>query len=316
VNLVDSLLSGNIRALAKAITAVENELPEAEEILSTLFPHTGKGFVIGVTGSPGAGKSSMVDCMISYYRKQGKTVGVIAIDPTSPFTGGALLGDRIRMQEHSLDDGVFIRSMGSRGSLGGLSQGTKNAVRLMDAFGKDIIIVETVGVGQSEIEVMNVAHTTLVVLTPNAGDTIQILKAGIMEIADVFVINKADLDGATKVKGEVEGFLHLKAKQEWDIPVIPVVSSKNQGIDKLCGSIEDHWKHLFKNNTWQKQERVRLRREVEEIMSLKIKESVFKEIKNNSEWEKLLDKLYNKSLGPYEVVETILDNFFNCVYDK
>lgn len=316
VNLVDSLLMGNIRALAKAITAVENGLPEAEEILSTIFPQTGKSLVIGITGSPGAGKSSMVDCMIGYYRKQGKTVGVVAVDPTSPFTGGALLGDRIRMQEHSLDHGVFIRSMGSRGSLGGLSQGTKNAVRLMDAFGKDIIIVETVGVGQSEVEIMNVAHTTLVVLTPNAGDTIQILKAGIMEIADVFVINKADLDGANKVQAEVEAFLHLKAIQEWNIPVIPVISIKNQGIDRLCGSIEDHWAYLFKSNKWQNEEMVRLRKEVEEIVTLKVREWIMKEVKANSEWEKLLDKLYNKSMGPYEVVETILDNFFNCVYDK
>ncbi|WP_028307671.1 methylmalonyl Co-A mutase-associated GTPase MeaB [Desulfitibacter alkalitolerans] len=320
MKIVDSLLQGNVRALAKAITAVENGLPEAEEILTALFPYTGKAHVIGVTGSPGAGKSSMVDCMIAYYRKLGKTVGVVAVDPTSPFTGGALLGDRIRMQEHFLDDDVFIRSMGSRGGLGGLSQGAKNAVRLLDAFGKDIVIVETVGVGQSEVEIMNVAQTTLVVLTPNAGDTIQVLKAGVMEIADIFVINKSDLDGAHTVKIEVEAFLHLKEKlkdkDEWDIPVMPVVSIKNQGIDSLCTSIEKHKAHLFSTDKWLEEQKLRLSREVQDMAALKIREHIFNELKNNAQWEQLLDKLYSKSLGPYEVVDYILDNFFNSVYDN
>ncbi|MBS3970910.1 MAG: methylmalonyl Co-A mutase-associated GTPase MeaB [Clostridia bacterium] len=320
MRLVDSLLQGNIRALAKAITAVENGLPGAEEILTALFPYTGKAHVIGVTGAPGAGKSSLVDCMIAYYRKLGKTVGVVAVDPTSPFTGGALLGDRIRMQDHFLDDDVFIRSMGSRGSFGGLSQGTKNVIRLLDAFGKDIIIVETVGVGQSEVEIMNVAHTTLVVLTPNAGDTIQVLKAGVMEIADIFVINKSDLDGAHRVKTEVEAFLCLKEKleekDEWDIPVIPVVAIKNQGIDSLCTSIAEHKAHLLGTDKWLEEQRLRLSKEVQDMAALKIREHIFNELKNNAQWEQLVDKLYNKSLAPYEAVDYILDNFFNSVYDN
>lgn len=320
MRLIDSLLQGNIRSLAKAITVVENGLPEAEEILNTLYPFTGKAHIIGVTGSPGAGKSSLVDCMIAYYRKLGKTVGVVAVDPTSPFTGGALLGDRIRMQEHFLDDGVFIRSMGSRGSLGGLSQGTKNVVRLLDAFGKDIIIVETVGVGQSEIEIMHLAHTTLVVLTPNTGDTIQVLKAGVMEIADIFVVNKSDLDGADRVKTEVEAFLNLKKKLAekdlWDIPVIQVISIKNQGIDILCASITEHKAYLLSTDKWLEKQKLRLREEVQDLVASKIKDYIFNKLRNDPQWEQLVDRVYNKSLAPYELADYILDNFFVSVYDN
>ncbi len=305
VNLVHSLLNGNVRALSKAITVVENRQDETEKILSCIFPHTGKSHVIGVTGSPGAGKSSLVGRLISYYRKMDKTVGVIAVDPTSPFSGGALLGDRIRMQEHCLDPGVFIRSMGSRGNLGGLSQGTKDAVRLLDAYGKDIIIVETVGVGQSEVEIMNIAHTTLVVLTPNAGDTIQVLKAGIMEIADIFVINKSDLDGANRVKAEVEAYLHLKEKLEWDIPVMPVIAIKNQGIQDLCEKVDEHRKFLLANDNWRKKRAVNLRKEVEEIICYKIKGYLASEFKNNSYWQELLDRLNKNLISPYEVADKI-----------
>jgi LAO/AO transport system kinase len=305
MELSKELLKGNLRALSKAITIVENRASQSEEILTQIYPHTGKAHIIGVTGSPGAGKSSLVDRLISYYRKQNKTVGVIAVDPSSPFSGGALLGDRIRMQQHALDCGVYIRSMGSRGSLGGLSQGTKDVVRLIDAYGKDVIIIETVGVGQSEVEIMNIAHTTLVVLTPNAGDTVQVLKAGIMEIADIFVINKSDLDGASKVKNEVESYLHLKEQQDWCIPVIPVVALKNEGIDELCKNIDKHKDYLFSNDNWKIEEKLKLQKEVEDIISLKVKEYVSEELKNNSDWNHVLDQLSKKLIAPYQVAEKI-----------
>ncbi|MBC7104679.1 MAG: methylmalonyl Co-A mutase-associated GTPase MeaB, partial [Firmicutes bacterium] len=196
--------AGEQRALARVISLVENEAPEKDELLRRLYPRTGGAYVVGLTGAPGSGKSSLVDRLTGLLRRTGRTVGIVAVDPTSPFTGGALLGDRIRMQEHACDDGVFIRSMGTRGSLGGLARTTKDVIRVLDAFGFDYVLVETVGVGQAELDIMHVADTTVVVLTPATGDSIQTIKAGIMEIADVFAVNKADLPGARKLAVEVE----------------------------------------------------------------------------------------------------------------
>jgi LAO/AO transport system kinase len=196
--IVKGVLNGDRRMVARAISLIENEDVNKNSILSELYPHTGKAYVIGITGAPGSGKSSLVDRLLATLRQRGLTVGVIAVDPTSPFTGGAILGDRIRMQEHALDKDIFIRSMGTRGSLGGLSRATKDAIQVLDAFGKDIVVVETVGVGQSEVDIIKYADTTLVVLTPASGDSVQTIKAGIMEIADVFVVNKADLAGADR----------------------------------------------------------------------------------------------------------------------
>lgn len=240
--LLEGLQNGNIRSLARLISKIENEDPQKDDILRKVYPLTGKAGIIGVTGSPGAGKSSLVDSMTAYLRKKGDTVGIIAVDPTSPFSGGAILGDRIRMQQHAVDKGVFIRSMGTRGSLGGLARTTKEAVKLVDAFGFDWVIIETVGVGQAELDVMHVADTTLVVVTPGAGDSIQTIKAGIMEIADIFVVNKCDLPGADRVVAEISQMLDLqKEHPEWRPPVVKVSTLDNRGVDEL---IEDVTKHL------------------------------------------------------------------------
>lgn len=207
--IIEGILNGDRRMVARAISLIEDEASEKEGILSAIFPYTGKAYCLGITGAPGAGKRSLVDQLLVLLRRQGLKVGVIAIDPTSPFTGGAILGDRIRMQEHALDKGVFIRSMGTRGSLGGLSRATKDVVQVLDAFGKDIVIIETVGVGQSEVDIIKYADTTMVVLTPAGGDSVQTIKAGIMEIADVFVVNKADLPGADRTVSEISMMLDL-----------------------------------------------------------------------------------------------------------
>ena len=209
MDIAEEVLKGNRLALSRAITAIENEYDEATEIMKKLYPRTGHAFVLGVTGPPGAGKSTLTDKLAREYRNQGKTVGIIAVDPTSPFTGGAILGDRIRMNGLTLDEGVFIRSMGTRGSLGGLSHKTADAVKAMDAFGKDVIFVETVGVGQSEVDIVKAADTTMVVLIPGMGDDIQAIKAGILEIGDVFCVNKADHDGADKLVREINMMLDL-----------------------------------------------------------------------------------------------------------
>lgn len=240
--LVEKIANQDIRALARGITTIENDTPEKLEMLRDVFSLNRHAHYIGITGSPGAGKSSLVNRLITTIRKEGKTVAVIAVDPTSPFSGGALLGDRIRMNEHFTDDGVFIRSMATRGSLGGLARATKDSIRLCDAFGFDCIIVETVGVGQSELDIMKIADTTAVVLTPNSGDVLQIFKAGIMEIADLFVINKADLPGFGKLKALVKELVMMLPENEADKAIIKTIATDDKGIDKL-------WEHLKAHHT-------------------------------------------------------------------
>src|SRR5579871_2661227 len=208
-NLVSSILAGDARALARAISAVEDRLPESTALLKALFPHTGTARVIGLTGAPGAGKSTLVDHLAREYRKQEKTVGIVAVDPTSPYTGGAILGDRIRMQSHHADAGIYIRSMATRGNLGGLARATTDAATVLDAAGKDMVLIETVGVGQDEIDIVRLADVTVVILVPGMGDDVQTIKAGIMEIADIFVINKSDHDGAERVEREIRAMQSL-----------------------------------------------------------------------------------------------------------
>ena len=221
MNLAKRILEGDIRAASRLMRDIDDQIPSSLRDLKELYPSTGKAYIIGITGSPGSGKSTIVDKMIDSFRKEGKTVGVVAVDPTSPFTGGAILGDRIRMQRHSTDEGVFIRSLATRGCLGGLSRSTQDIVNVMDAMGKDIILVETVGVGQDEVEIVNTAHTSIVVLVPGMGDDIQAIKAGIIEIGDLFVINKSDREGADKVERDLRMVLEMGKKREeyWD-PII------------------------------------------------------------------------------------------------
>lgn len=267
VNLIERFRQGDVRALARLISLLENEDPGAAGIMEELYPLTGRAYVVGLTGAPGAGKSSLVDRLTALLRKRGETVGIIAVDPTSPFSGGALLGDRIRMQDHATDRGVFIRSMGTRGSLGGLAHATGEVVKALDAFGFDWILIETVGVGQAELDIMHVADTTVVVLTPVAGDAIQTIKAGIMEIADVFVINKSDLPGAAKVAAEIEMMLDMQGERlRWRPPVVKASATEGRGIDDILAAVESHRLFSAQNRELAERRWARAERETLELV--------------------------------------------------
>ena len=272
MDIVAELLNGSKLAISRAITAVENEYDNAVEIMQKIYPHTGRAYVIGITGPPGAGKSTLTDKLTKEYRSRGKTVGIIAVDPSSPFSGGAILGDRIRMNELTMDEGVFIRSMATRGSLGGMSRKTAEAVKVLDAAGKDIIIIETVGVGQSEVDIVKAADTTLVVLVPGLGDDIQAIKAGILEIGDVFAINKADRDGVERLHIEMEMMLDLDQNEtEWRPKITRTIASQNQGVVELVDSIEEHATYMVKTGLIQKRRFERTRNEILAMLDETIK---------------------------------------------
>ena len=246
---ISSLRSGDARALSRAISTVENRSPGWSDLLKVLFPHTGKGRVIGLTGAPGAGKSTLVDQLARLYRKENRTVGIVAVDPTSPYTGGAILGDRIRMQEHYSDPGVYIRSMATRGSLGGLARTTADVTTVLDASGRDVILIETVGVGQDEVDIVRLADITIVMLVPGMGDDVQTIKAGIMEIADIFVINKSDREGAERVEREIRALQSLATRHDgWTPPIVKTVASEGTGVQELAAAIGEYETYLGKEN--------------------------------------------------------------------
>jgi LAO/AO transport system kinase len=242
--LVERMRAGDRIALAKLMTLVENRDPETPAIMSTLHQSGPPPAIVGVTGPPGAGKSTLLDALIRTWRADAQRVGVVAVDPSSPFSGGAVLGDRIRMQDHFLDDGVFIRSLSARGNVGGLARAARDVARLLAAFGKDIVIVETVGVGQNEFDIMRLADTIVVVLVPEAGDTIQAMKAGLLEIADIFVVNKSDRDGAARMKSELDLMLQLRPPQGWQVPVLQTVATQGQGVGDVVDAIRQHRRYL------------------------------------------------------------------------
>jgi LAO/AO transport system kinase len=247
-SVIEQLRAGDLRALARAISTVENRTPGWSELLKALFPHSGQARILGLTGPPGAGKSTLVDQLARHYRKETRTVGIIAVDPTSPYTGGAILGDRIRMQEHFSDPGIYIRSMATRGSLGGLARTTADVATVLDASGRELVMIETVGVGQDEVDIVRLANVTIVILVPGMGDDVQTIKAGIMEIADIFVINKSDREGAERVEREIRALQSLAIRSDnWTPPIVKTVASEGIGIIELAAAIGDYEAYLQKN---------------------------------------------------------------------
>jgi LAO/AO transport system kinase len=338
MSLTESILEGNRLALARLLTKVENDQPEGRTALAELFPHTGKAHLIGVTGAPGTGKSSLVNQLALYYRRnEDQRIAIIAVDPSSPFTGGAVLGDRVRMRDLSGDTGIFIRSMATRGSVGGIAQTTASLVQVFDAAGFDIIIIETVGAGQSEVDVARLAHTTIVVEAPGMGDDIQAIKAGILEIADILVINKADRPGVENTERALRSTLELAhptkrltrhhgramkvdAPREneqassssqnpepmWVPPILKTVSTEGKGFTELAEAIARHVRYLRESGDWQARDRARLGSELDTVLQEALVER-FMESMSKGRYEEILEKVLNRTLSPYEAVESLLD---------
>jgi LAO/AO transport system kinase len=308
--LVDGILSGKRRNLAQLISLIENEDSRAQEALIQLYKHTGKAHIIGVTGPPGSGKSSLVTKLTAEFRKRSMSIGIVCVDPSSPFTGGALLGDRIRMQEHSLDDEVYVRSMGTRGHLGGLARATSDAVRAVDAFGKNIIFVETVGAGQSEVEIIEIAHTVIVIDVPGSGDDIQAIKAGIMEIADIFVVNKSDYPGAEKKVTEINTMLDTDPREKpWRPPVLLTNSRTGDGIVELADKILEHIKFLKESGLLAQKGLQRSREELQNIMKYKLTQELSQKLRDRPEYEKAIRMIAERKSDPYTVAEKLIAEF-------
>jgi LAO/AO transport system kinase len=315
MNRTQNILFGDLRTVARLIRDIDDGLPEAREVLKELYPHTGRAYVVGITGSPGVGKSTLVDRMIQNLRTRGKTVGVLAVDPTSPFSGGAILGDRIRMQRHSTDEGVFIRSLATRGHFGGLTPSTRGAIAVLDAMGKDYILVETVGVGQDEIEIVRAAHTTLIILIPGLGDDIQAIKAGILEAGDVFVINKCEREGTQKTRQELQMMIEMDKEREmkggWKPTIFATEAVKNEGIDELMTGIEEHRTFLLRKDAkyFERFQQDRARMELFDLVKQDVVQAVMENLTGTGQWDEFIRDLVEKKTDPYSLSEQILARY-------
>ncbi len=333
--LVERVLQGDTRSAARLLRSIDDRAGSYLAALADLYPHTGRAQIIGITGNPGAGKSTLTDQLIAHYRKADKKVGVVAVDPTSPFSGGAILGDRIRMQRHALDDRVFIRSLATRGHLGGVSRSTADSVHVLDAWGADIVIIETVGVGQDELEVARIAHTTVVVVPPGMGDEIQAIKAGILEVADVFCVNKADRDGADATVRDLESMIgmgheifhsqvrggrhhgthrvDLAAAQatlgdaEWLTPIVKTIAMRGQGIEDLVAAVEKHRVFLFNTVQGEARRRDRAREELLSVLHATVMDAVAAKLADDI--EACVDRVMSRAVDPYTLARGLLDRF-------
>jgi LAO/AO transport system kinase len=313
MSLAERVMNGDILAAARLMRDIEDRVPSAREVLRELYANTGRAYLIGVTGSPGAGKSTIVDKMASVFRGQGKSVGIVAVDPSSPFTGGAILGDRIRMQRHAMDDGVFIRSVANRGDLGGLSRCTHDIVSIMDAMGKEIILIETVGVGQAEVDIAETAYTSIVVLVPGMGDDIQALKAGIIEIADIFVINKCDRDGADRAELQLRLALEVSSRRQdgWELPIYKTEAVSEKGIPELVSGIYRHKQMLERSSGLDEKRRKRTKAILRDILEAEMKAYFDERLEKDGEWLARIDALMEGRGDPYSVVGEIMAKHLN-----
>ena len=308
-DLTDALLAGDKRALARAISLVENDDPEGWELVRRVYPKTGRAAMIGFTGPPGVGKSTIIGALVKHARERDRDVAVLSIDPSSPFTKGALLGDRIRLSDHFLDPGVFIRSMASRGSLGGLSEATLQAALLMDAAGKDDVFLETVGVGQAEVDIIDHADTVVLALMPGSGDSIQALKAGVMEIPDVIIVNKKDHPLTDTMVREIRGVLSLGPQKGWRVPIVKTEASRGEGIEELAAAIEEHQAHIRAEGTLEERRRRNLRNEVLELVTVRLRRRLYERVED-PEIEELLDRVVRRELDPASAAAKLLEREF------
>jgi LAO/AO transport system kinase len=308
--LVSGALSGSVRALAKLITLVENEMPGAVEALQQLYPRTGHAYIVGITGPPGSGKSTLTDKITKELRKKGYTVGIVAVDPTSPFSGGALLGDRLRMQDITNDEGVFVRSMATRGTLGGLSRATADTVKILDAFGKDFILIETVGVGQDEVDIAKTADTTLLISVPGLGDEIQALKAGIMEIGDIFVVNKSDREGADRLVTELSLMLDLNpAMGPWRPPIVKIVATLGEGILDLTEKIWKHRQFLQEGSGLLRKRNERAKQEILNLIEGEVSKYIHKMLKYDVTFDEVIEQVVARKKDPYSYAQKVTEPF-------
>jgi GTPase len=311
-DLVEKVTNGDVRTVARLIRDVDDGMPEVRDVLKALYPHTGRAYIIGITGAPGVGKSTLVDQMVAHLRKRGKTVGVLAVDPTSPFSGGAILGDRVRMQRHSVDPEVFIRSLATRGHFGGLTQSTRSAIDILDAMGKDVILVETVGVGQDEVDVMRSVHTTVIVVIPGMGDGIQALKAGILEVGDIFLINKSDRDGADKTLNELQLMIEMDQKKFdrgfWKPPILKIEAVFDKGVDDFLEAVDQHAQYLEQTEGGLKSRRSpdKVRQEMVDMIKARLIEEVLDKLTETGDFDRAVDAIVKGDLDPYTACENLV----------